>query len=95
MAQLQVETDGLRERDLKVVCWLQQGESYAEEMSIGETIAAQIRLQFAVEPEEFAVILVGKDGTQKHRYAHPITAEELLGAIDTMPMRQQEMHSPV
>jgi hypothetical protein len=87
----QGESSGIQERDLKLVYLLQAGESTADQMPISETIAEQIRLQFAVEPDEFAAILVGKDGTQKHRYPQPISAEELFMAIDAMPMRQQEM----
>lgn len=88
---LEGEEDGLQERDLRLVYLLQDGESHVDQALIPETIANQIRLQFAVEPGEFAVILVGKDGTQKHRYSKPISPEELFAAIDAMPMRQYEM----
>lgn len=88
---LQGQEDGLQERDLKLVYLFQDKESYADQKIIPHLIAAQIRFQFAVEPDEFAVILVGKDGTQKHRYPEPITAKELFETIDAMPMRQYEM----
>ncbi len=91
LAELESQKDGLCDRDLKLVSLVQNGKSYAEQTIISEPIAEQIRFQFAVEPEEFAVILVGKDGTQKHRYSHPILIEELLATIDAMPMRQYEM----
>ncbi|MBD2025429.1 DUF4174 domain-containing protein [Leptolyngbya sp. FACHB-711] len=88
---LRREQGGLQERELKLVYLFQDGESHADQTAISEPIAEQIRMQFAVEPDEFAVILVGKDGTQKHRYAKPISARELFGAVDAMAMRQYEM----
>lgn len=91
IAELEEQEDGLSDRNLKLVYLVQNGSSCADQTMIAEPIAEQIRFQFAVEPEEFAVILVGKDGTQKHRYSHPISADELFAAIDSMPMRQYEM----
>lgn len=42
------------------------------------------------ETGEFAMILVGKDGTEKLRAKTPVPAEELFTFIDSMPMRQAE-----
>ena len=43
------------------------------------------------EPAPFAVILVGKDGTEKLRREQPVAVEELTELIDSMPMRRREM----
>ncbi len=37
------------------------------------------------------VILVGKDGGEKHRTHDVITAQQLFAIVDGMPMRQAEM----
>ena len=39
------------------------------------------------------VILVGKDGGEKHRTHNVITAEQLFSLVDAMPMRQAEMRA--
>lgn len=39
------------------------------------------------------VILVGKDGGEKHRTNSVITAQQLFVLVDAMPMRQAEMRT--
>ena len=36
-------------------------------------------------------MLVGKDGTVKHRSGEPVEPDELYALIDEMPMRRREM----
>lgn len=52
---------------------------------------AKLRKQFNVNPQEFRVILVGKDGTAKRRDSSPVSPKTIFETIDAMPMRQQEM----
>ncbi|WP_190510597.1 DUF4174 domain-containing protein [Leptolyngbya sp. FACHB-321] len=61
--------------------------------SLSSASADRLRQQFGIPPEEFAVILVGKDGTEKQRSQTPVDLELLFRTIDAMPMRQQEMRS--
>lgn len=57
----------------------------------GLPTANALRRQFRVqEKAPFTVILIGKDGREKLRDSHPVTAGALFDLIDTMPMRQQE-----
>jgi Domain of unknown function (DUF4174) len=42
----------------------------------------------------FTVILIGKDGEEKHLQTTPITAQALFSLIDAMPMRQEEVIKP-
>lgn len=49
------------------------------------------RRRFDVAPQAFTVLLVGKDGGEKFRSAHPVPMEKLNSIIDAMPMRQDEM----
>ena len=49
------------------------------------------RTRFHVQPDQFLVVLIGKDGGEKLRQHAPITIEKLSSTIDAMPMRQDEM----
>ena len=53
--------------------------------------AQSARQRFGVEPGDFLVILLGKDGGEKIRSNKPVTLEMLTEIIDAMPMRQDEM----
>ena len=59
--------------------------------------APALRRQYHVQPGEFTVVLVGKDGGEKQRWHAPVAYETLRDLIDSMPMRQDEMRrlSPV
>ncbi len=50
-----------------------------------------IRRRFHIAQNEFAVILIGKDGGEKLRSTTPITLQRLNRTIDAMPGRQEEM----
>jgi hypothetical protein len=88
-------------RDLKLVQILGTGESQVDGRSLSSASAERLRQQFGITPEEFAVILVGKDCTEKQRSQTPIDLAMLFRTTlavsakqrDTMPMRQQEMRS--
>ena len=55
--------------------------------------AEALRRRFGIAPEDFAVILLGKDGGAKLRSAKPLSMRRLAETIDAMPMRQEEMRS--
>jgi hypothetical protein len=44
-----------------------------------------------VKRAQFTVILIGKDGTEKHRTNTLLQMQELFTIIDAMPMRRAEM----
>ncbi len=46
---------------------------------------------FGVGVGDFAVVLFGKDGGEKHRWSEPVSAQEIFGKVDAMPMRQREV----
>ncbi len=50
-----------------------------------------IRRQFEVPADQFAVILIGKDGTEKLRRWSVVPPKEIFDLIDSMPMRQAEI----
>lgn len=89
----QADVKGTDDRDLKLVQILGTRESQVDGRSLSSASTERLRQQFGITPEEFAVILVGKDGTEKQRSQTPIDLAMLFRTIDAMPMRQQEMRS--
>ncbi len=83
--RLEAETDGLTERDLLVF------DVYSEKTEKEQ--ALKLHRRFQVAANSFAVVLIGKDGTEKLRQYAPVTPEKIFAVIDAMPMRQQEMRS--
>lgn len=53
--------------------------------------AAKLRRRFAVRPDSFRILLIGKDGRVALTEPAPIDASRLIRVIDAMPMRQEEM----
>ncbi len=58
---------------------------------LSEDELAAMRHRFKVEPGDFLVILIGKDGEEKLNSATPVTMDRLKRLIDSMPMRKSEM----
>lgn len=50
-----------------------------------------LRKRYEIQPGNFTVILIGKDGGDKLRSQTPVTMKRLTELIDSMPMRQQEI----
>ena len=55
--------------------------------------ADTLREQLGVDPDQFAVVLMGKDTGIKLRSSSLVDSSEIFALIDSMPMRQQEMRS--
>jgi len=94
LAQRQMATgfaEGFRDRDLLFVSVLGTGESLADNRPIDQASVEELRARYGVEPDDFTVILVGKDGTEKRRSNRPIPIEDLFEQIDQMPMRMREL----
>jgi hypothetical protein len=87
----------LAERDLIVIPvlhqWTPADADLRQSRNSFTTDAEQKRLRnrYNIQPDEFTVILLGKDGGEKLRSHIPVTIEELSSTIDSMPMRQQEL----
>jgi hypothetical protein len=64
---------------------------FAGDHAIDSDEVAQLRKRFNVKPDEFCIVLVGKDGTEKHRERSPIPMNIIYSQIDQMSMRRQEM----
>ena len=89
-AILQVIEGGLSERDMIVIRAFVDDHVVLDEQSHAQS-AASFYQRFAVNSNEFRVILVGKDGTVKLDRDSTVSGEDLFALIDSMPMRRYEM----
>jgi hypothetical protein len=79
------------ERDLVLFHIFEEQDSLAGENRLSEKDSEELRQQLNVDKTNFAVVLFGKDGTEKQRWTEPVKSSELFALIDAMPMRKQEM----
>jgi hypothetical protein len=91
LEQIRAQESGIRERDVIVFQVLARGESRKGEASITKGAGDALRDRFNVKPNQFTVILVGKDGGEKLRRTSALDLRDVFGLIDSMPMRQEEM----
>ena len=91
MQLFQGQQASFAERNLLLIELLTDGTSRVGGESVDAKEAAQIRERFNVSPEQFSVVLVGKDGTAKRREQSPVSSKVIFETIDAMPMRRQEM----
>lgn len=87
----QEQQAGFEERDLLLVELLTEVTSRVNRQPMSKANVTNLRSRFNVAPQEFRVILVGKDGTAKRRDSNPVEPEVIFNEIDAMPMRQREM----
>ena len=83
----------MQERQLKLVEVLGTELGQVDGQRISAPSVKQLRHQFGVAAEDFAIILVGKDGTEKQRSQTPVDPATIFQAIDAMPLRHQEMRN--
>lgn len=83
---------GLTERDMLVVQVIKNNVEVNPRINKELPAAASLRETYKVNPEQFTVILVGKDGSEKYRAAHAQAPAVLFEMVDAMPMRQHELH---
>ena len=82
--------DALAERDMVIVRALANSPLVID--NVPQPIASQAFYEYYnVEPDQFRVILIGKDSTIKLKQDRPVSAGTLFELIDAMPMRQYEM----
>jgi hypothetical protein len=58
---------------------------------LSEDELAAVRHRFKVEPADFLVVLIGKDGREKLNSPTSVTMDRLKRLIDSMPMRKSEI----
>lgn len=52
--------------------------------------ADELRKAYGVGDDDFAIVLIGKDGGEKLRASEPVDAARLTDLVDDMPMRRRE-----
>lgn len=77
--------EGFRDRELRVV------EVVGDSVAGARDYAPRLRQRYRIASDEFAAVLVGKDGTIKLRANRPIDTTQLFTTIDAMPMRRREI----
>lgn len=87
---LRIAEHGLTERDMVIVFIIRNAVS-TNEGPAPPASAGDLRDAYGVSPQEFRVVLIGRDGGVKLRQEEPISAADMFALIDSMPMRQREM----
>lgn len=87
---LQAADGGLAERDLVVIRAFADDRVRLDGRRHSQS-AASFYQKFAVDPAQFRVILVGKDGSVKLERDRVVADGDLFQLIDSMPMRRYEM----
>lgn len=94
-AELDTHAAGLADRDVVLIECL--GTRNGHVRAPGKTPqmlqvedVEELRLKYDIDLNDFALILVGKDGTEKRREAEAVAALALFEQIDAMPMRREE-----
>ena len=88
MASLPAE---FADRDLVLVTLLDVGQSEAGGQILTEADVATTRDSLGIQAGQFALRLIGKDGTVKLSKHADASMAEIYSLIDTMPMRQSEI----
>lgn len=83
--------EGMKERELVVYEITGSKVVHPDGSQSGKEAADKLRKHYEVSEQQFSVILIGKDGSEKLRQNEVLSAEKLFAVIDSMPMRRQEM----
>ena len=79
------------ERELLLISVHSDGTGTINLAELSRAAAQSVLKRFRRLDEEFSVVLVGKDGTEKQRWQEPVNMSEVFLLIDAMPMRRREM----
>lgn len=90
IAQFQEESAGMQDRDL-LVFRIKEDKVIGPKSQYGGEAAKKLRAQYEVDRDNFTVILIGKDGSEKMRQHEVLGTDKLFATIDAMPMRRREM----
>lgn len=89
--EITARKDDVDDRDLVVFEILESGVSSMNRNELDPQQAASLRRHFKIPQSTFAVILLGKDGTQKLKRDGRVELDEIFRLVDSMPMRKDEM----
>ena len=77
IALIDKESAGFEDRDFRIFTIAEAGS--AEQ---------QLRSSFHARPDEFLVVLIGKDGSEKLRSNSVVAPQKIFHVVDSMPMRR-------
>jgi hypothetical protein len=83
--------DDFADRDMVLVTLLDDGVSLAGDRQLTDSEADTVRSTLGIDARDFAVKLVGKDGSVKLSKEAVTSMDEIFSLIDTMPMRRREI----
>lgn len=83
----------LVDRDMVTGLILLKGTSRIGEVTISNEIDGLLRSRLGIQPGEFAVLLIGKDGGVKAHYDSVPDLSEIFALVDGMPMRRAELRT--
>ena len=90
LTRLHEDAAGLAERNVLVIAVPYNSPSPTD-TTLTPADADAARRRFNIAPNDFTILLIGKDGGEKLRAHKPIPFSKLRDTIDAMPMRQQEI----
>jgi len=90
---LRKQTCALDDRDMIIGVIVTQGPSRLANQPISIQKAELIRQEYKIQADQFAVLLIGKDGGEKLRLYENPDLSDIFYRIDGMPMRQAEMQA--
>lgn len=90
MDLIRADEQGLHDQDVFCVTVLAEGRSDAGGHAIRETDAVALRERFGVGRDDFAVILLGKDGSVKRETDAPLQIEAILEQIEGAPAQDRD-----
>lgn len=91
MRHLQQHRCELDDRAMLIGMIVEQGQSRLGNQPVSREHATTLKNRYAIENDQFAVILIGKDGDEKYRLYEKPDLDAIFALIDGMPMRQNEM----
>ena len=77
-------------RDLRMLLVVAGSSVFFDGKAVAATSASRLIAQLGLPDEEFAMLLIGKDGGIKQRWRSAVPVQEIFAVIDGMPMRRSE-----
>ena len=91
LADIAATRTAFAERDLLLIVLTPDGSLPRCYRALTADQRDELRRQLDLNPGQFGLRLVGKDGSLKRRESSPVAMEQIYGLIDGMPMRRREI----
>lgn len=91
LGQLRLRRCELDDRDMVIGVLLSGGQSRLGAERLSHQEAARIRSHRGIRDDQFAAVLIGKDGGEKYRTHEIPDLAQIFSFIDGMPMRRAEI----